>query len=298
MDSAILHFISPPIPYFVDFGYASYGVGDSHIERNGIQVFDLIVVRKGMLSIGENDLSWDIREGEGFILLPNGHHYGSAPCTTDTEIVWIHFQTFGSWKMCLDMDECMGNQMELIEEHKRQAYLNHAEVCSIFIPKQMKLSSKALEVLETFFQLEREPQSIRNWKRQATFQLFLQHLDRELASPANDTAIQLADRIELFIRQNYASDITNSVLQKKMNYHPNYMAKAMLKVYGMTPMNYLQYYRLEQSKRLLLQTPWSIARIADEVGFRHVSHYSTFFSRKESISPSGFRRRFAAGNSR
>nr|AYQ73307.1 hypothetical protein EAV92_12450 [Cohnella candidum] len=46
--------------------------------------------------------------------------------------------------------------------------------------------------------------------------MFLQHLDRDLASPAKATAIQLADRIEFFIRQNYASGITNSVLQKKM----------------------------------------------------------------------------------
>ncbi|WP_276352677.1 helix-turn-helix transcriptional regulator [Cohnella caldifontis] len=78
-----------------------------------------------------------------------------------------------------------------------------------------------------------------------------------------------------------------------MNYHPNYLAKAMLKVYGMTPMTYLQYYRLEQSKRLLLQTAWSIARIADEVGFHHVSHFSTCFYKKEGLSPSGFRSKFA-----
>ncbi|MGO4376532.1 AraC family transcriptional regulator, partial [Paenibacillus sp. MCAF20] len=80
MDSAILHFISPPIPYFVDCGYAHYGVGDTHIDRNCIRVFDLIVVRKGVLPIGENGHTWEINEGEGLILLPDGHHYGSAPC--------------------------------------------------------------------------------------------------------------------------------------------------------------------------------------------------------------------------
>ncbi|MFC4597612.1 AraC family transcriptional regulator [Cohnella hongkongensis] len=293
MSSAILHFISPPIPYFVDCGHTYYGVGDTHIDRNYIRVFDLIVVRKGVLPIGENGQNWELQEGEGLILLPDGHHYGSAPCRTDTEIIWIHFQTFGSWQVCSDMNECLGKQLNLIEEHKKLAYLNHADVCSIFIPKHMKLSAKALEALETFFQQENEPQSLRNWKRQASFQLFLQHLDRDLASPANATAIQLAERVELFIRQNYAGDITNSVLQKNLNYHPNYLAKTMLKVYGMTPMTYLQYYRLEQSKRLLLQTSWSIARIADEVGFHHISHYSTCFSKKEGLSPSGFRRKFA-----
>ncbi|MNI89144.1 Transcriptional activator NphR [compost metagenome] len=66
----------------------------------------------------------------------------------------------------------------------------------------------------------------------------------------------------------------------------------MLKAYGMTPMAYLQHYRLEQSKRLLLQTAWSIARIAEEVGFHHISHFSSCFAKKEGISPSAFRRKF------
>jgi AraC-like DNA-binding protein len=291
--SAILHFISPPIPYFVDCGHAYYGVGDTHIDRNCLGVFDLIVVRKGVLPIGENGNTWEIKEGEGLILLPNGHHYGSAPCKTDTEITWIHFQTFGSWQMCRDTNECLGNQLELIEAHKKAVFLNHADACSIFISKYMKLSLKAMEALESFFQQDHEPQSLRNWKRQASFQLLLQYLDRDHAPPADAAAIRLAEQIELFIRQNYANDITNSVLQEQMNYHPNYLAKVMMKVYGMTPMAYLQYYRLEQSKRLLLQTPWSIARIAGEVGFRHTSHYSTCFSKKEGLSPLSFRSKFA-----
>jgi len=293
MNSNVLHFISPPIPYFVDCGHAFYEQGDYHIDRNCIGVFDLIVVVSGVLPIGENGVSWEIKEGEGLVLLPTGHHYGCAPCQTDTEIIWIHFQTFGSWQECSDMDECLSNQLQLIDSHRKKAYLNHADVCSIFIPKHMKISSKAMEALNTFFQQENEPQSLRNWKRQASFQLFLQHLDRDLAFPSDATAINLAERVELFIRQNYANDVTNSVLQRELNYHPNYLAKVMLKAYGMTPMAYLQYYRLEQSKRFLLQTSWSIAKIAEEVGFHHISHYSACFAKKEGISPTGFRNKFA-----
>ncbi|MCL6605564.1 MAG: AraC family transcriptional regulator [Paenibacillus sp.] len=292
MNSPILHFISPPIPYFVDCGHASYVKDDYHINRNCIGVFDLIVVLKGTLPVGENGRTWELHEGEILILRPDAHHYGSAPCKGDTKIIWIHFQTFGSWKECDSMNDCLDNQVLLIESHKQKAYLNHADVCSIFIPKHMKISTKAMEVLDMFFQQENEPQSLRNWKRQASFQLFLQHLDRDLASPSDATAIQLAEKVELFIRRNYTSDITNTMLQKELNYHPNYLAKSMLKAYGMTPMAYLHYYRLEQSKRLLLQTAWSIARIAEEVGFHHISHYSSCFSKKEGISPLAFRRKF------
>lgn len=292
MNSPILHFISPPIPYFVDCGHATYTAGDYHINRNCIGVFDLIVVLKGTLPVGEDGKQWELHEGEILILRPDGHHYGSAPCTEDTKIIWIHFQTFGSWKECASMDECLDSQASLIESHKHNAYLNHADVCSIYIPKHMQITGKAMEVLDLFFEQEHEPQSLRNWKRQASFQSFLQHLDRDLASPSDATAIQLAEKVELFIRHNYTRDINNPLLQKELNYHPNYLAKSMLKAYGMTPMAYLQNYRVEQSKRLLLQTSWSVTRIAEEVGFHHVSHFSSCFSKKEGLSPSGFRSKF------
>ncbi|KUP25536.1 response regulator transcription factor [Paenibacillus sp. DMB5] len=292
MNAPILHFISPPIPYFVDCGHASYEVGDYHIDRNCIGVFDLIVVVKGLLPVGENGILRELGEGEGVILLPDGHHYGFAPCTVPTEIIWIHFQTFGSWQECADMNECLLNQQLLFEEHKNKAYVHHTDLCSIFLPRILKISAKAMELLELFFEQESEPKSLRNWRRQASFQSFLQHLDRSLASPSDATAIHLAEQIELYIRNNYMHDLTNPVLQKELNYHPNYLAKSMLKVFGMTPMAYLQYYRIEQSKRLLLQTSWSVARIAEEVGFHHVSHYSSCFSKKEGLSPSAFRSKF------
>jgi len=292
MSASILHFISPPIPYFVDCGHASYEIGDYHIDRNCIGVFDMIVVVKGFLPVGENGRLWELQEGEGLILLPDGHHYGCAPCTAKTEIIWIHFQTFGSWQECADMNECLGNQQTLIEDHKKKAYLNHADVCSIFIPKHLHISSKAMELLELFFEQELEPKLLRNWRRQAIFQSFLQHLDQDLTSPSDATAIHLAEQIELYIRSNYMHDLTNPVLQKELNYHSNYLAKIMLKVFGMTPMAYLQHYRIEQSKRLLLQTPWPVARIAEEVGFRHVSHYSSCFSKKEGLPPTEFRNKF------
>lgn len=136
------------------------------------------------------------------------------------------------------MDDCLENQPSLY----------------------MKLSRKSLEDIQFLHQLEQEPKSMRNWKRQSTFQRFLQHLDSELASLSDTTAIQLAEKIEWFIHCNYHREISNAILHKELNYHPNYLAKNMLKVYGMTPIEYLQYYRIEQAKKLLLQTNWQVAK--------------------------------------
>jgi AraC-like DNA-binding protein len=294
MNSPILHFISPPVPYFVDCGRALYHIGERHISRNKIGVFDLIVVIKGALLLGEGEGAgeWMIRQGDALILRPDANHYGTGPCTEETEIIWIHFHTFGAWDECSSMHACLENQAVLINNHKQTAYLNHSEVCSVFIPKYMKLSQKAYDILQQFFLLDLEPRSLRNWKRQTSFQLFIQHLDRELASTSDGAAIHVAEKVELYIRHNYTATITNSLLHKEMNYHPNYLAKCMLKVYGMTPIHYLQVYRIEQAKKLLIQTEWSVTRIAEEVGFNHGSYFSSCFLQTEGISPLNFRKKF------
>ncbi|WP_248924137.1 AraC family transcriptional regulator [Paenibacillus hamazuiensis] len=292
MNGSVLHFISPPIPYFVDCGRAYYVPGECHIRRNCIGVFDLIVVTKGALFMGEGSAQWEVGQGEALILRPDSNHYGAAPCRRETEIMWIHFQTFGAWNEYDGMNSCLENQSALIDSHKKNAYLHHSEVCSIFIPKHTKLSAKALDDLEQFYQLGNEPKSLRNWKRQTVFQLLLQHLDRDLASLIDTAAVQLAEKVEIFIRQNYRKKITNAVLQKELSYHPNYLAKCMLKVYGMTPMEFLTKYRIEQAKKLLIQREWSITRIAEEAGFAHGSYFSYIFSKQEGISPLTFRKKF------
>lgn len=291
MSQSILHFISPPVPYFIDCGRAFYRAGECHVSRSNIGVFDLVVVTRGALNIGEGENEWTIETGEAFILRPDANHYGTQPCLTDTEIIWIHFHTFGAWDECSSMGKCLDNQSALFIAHKQTAYLNHSEVCSVFIPRHTKLKPKALDILEQFFQLEDEPRSLRNWKRQSAFQLFIQHLDRELASTSDGTAFNLAEKVELYIRQNYTNKITNLILQSELNYHPNYMARCMLKVYGKTPMDYLLHYRIEQGKKLLVQTEWSVTRIADEVGFQYGSYFTFCFSNREGISPLNFRRK-------
>ncbi|MCR8657754.1 helix-turn-helix transcriptional regulator [Paenibacillus endoradicis] len=291
MSDLIMHFVTPPVPYFIDSGKHTFFPGERHVSRYSISVFDIIIVTKGTLFIGENDNEWIICKDEAIILRPDAYHYGTTPCEDETEITWIHFQTFGAWDEMKSINECYENQITLFEKHKQQAYLNHCEVSSIFIPKKLKLSSKSLNDLTEFYSLNKDPRSLRNWRKQTAFQNFMQNINHDSAVSINSTAILLAEKIELFIRQNYASKITNSVLKAEFNYHPNYLAKCMLKAYGVTPIVYLLQYRIEQAKKLLIQTDWSIARIADELGFSTPAYFSSVFTNKQGFSPANFRKK-------
>ncbi len=290
MSDYIMHFVTPPIPYFIESGKHNFAPGERHVSRYSIRVFDMIIVTKGKLFVGENEKEWSIGKDEAIILRPDAYHYGTAPCEEETEIIWIHFQTFGAWEELQSLDECYENQITLFEKHKQQAYLNHCEVSSIFIPKTLKLSRKSMNDLAEFASLDKAPRSIRNWRKQSAFQTFMQSINHDSAISINSTAMHLAEKIELFLRHNYTAKITNSVLKAEFNYHPNYLAKCMLKVYGVTPIDYLQQYRIEQAKKLLILTEWSIARIADELGFSTAAYFSSVFTNKQGISPANYRK--------
>jgi YesN/AraC family two-component response regulator len=291
MSELIMHFVTPPIPYFIDSGKHTFMPGERHVCRYSINVFDIIIVTKGKLFIGENKNEWIIHKDEAIILRPDAYHYGTTSCEEETEITWIHFQTFGAWDEMKGINECLENQMTLFEKHKQKAYLHHCELSSIFIPKKLKLSSKSMNDLNEFYSLDNDPRSLRNWRKQTAFQNFMQNINFDSGIATNSTAIHLAEKIELFIRQNYTSKITNPVLKAEFNYHPNYLAKCMLKVYGLTPIDYLLQYRIEQAKKLLIQTDWSISRIADEVGFSNPAYFSSVFTNKQGTAPANFRKK-------
>ena len=112
---------------------------------------------------------------------------------------------------------------------------------------------------------------------------------RSDASPA----LKLADKIEAYLRQHYQSDVTNSSLAEEFHFHPNYIVRCMKEIYDCTPMAYLHAYRIEQAKLLLIKTEWSIARIAEHIGFLHAPYFSNCFKAATGISPLRFRKQYS-----
>jgi AraC-like DNA-binding protein len=57
---------------------------------------------------------------------------------------------------------------------------------------------------------------------------------------------------------------------------------------------YLTIYRINQAKRLLMDTPLSVTEIASAVGFGDLSHFFHTFKSETGLTPSSFRKQ--AGN--
>lgn len=60
---------------------------------------------------------------------------------------------------------------------------------------------------------------------------------------------------------------------------------------GQSPLGLLQAARVDAAKRLMLSTPWSLARITEAVGYSDVASFTRLFGRLVGESPAQYRRR-------
>lgn len=72
--------------------------------------------------------------------------------------------------------------------------------------------------------------------------------------------------------------------------HVNHLNRVLKETTGHTTTTLISSRLLQEAKRLLKQTAWSVSEIADSLGFADVAHFCTFFKRHASQTPGDFRR--------
>ncbi|MBY0014160.1 AraC family transcriptional regulator [Paenibacillus typhae] len=292
---SLLQFYSPPLPHYINSGLMNYSQGFRHVNRHNIKVFDLLVVREGCLYVGEEDRTYEVRAGEALILRPDCHHYGTADCREDGSHYWLHFQTPGPWCSASCHAEAP-RERDTTEEsahyslyNARTFSLRLSQYMTLLQPARMEELLAQLELLKVNAHLD----AVR-FKQQMLFQEVLQQLSASVhreRSASQSTAC--AEQAASFLRAHYREEITTGMLGDCLNFHPVYIARCMNREYGCSPMEYLLRYRIEQSKLLLMQTSFPIARIAEEVGFNQAPYFSSSFMKLEGISPRQYRQRFS-----
>jgi AraC family transcriptional activator of pobA len=71
--------------------------------------------------------------------------------------------------------------------------------------------------------------------------------------------------------------------------HVNHLNKVLKETTGLTTTDLIAGRIVQEAKGLLTQTDWTIANIADSLGFADVAHFAKFFKRETSFAPGAFR---------
>ncbi|SDD56994.1 AraC-type DNA-binding protein [Paenibacillus sp. UNCCL117] len=292
-ESKVISWQTPPLPYYLESGKSVYAPGWQHPNRAQLGIFDLLFVVSGVLHIGEEEEQWSLQPGQTLLLRPDGYHYAVRPCEEETVFYWVHFQATGSWEERIEGVRAARNESErFAEETAAFPFVNRSLVR---IPKSCLLEGAAecFRVLERLLELSVEARSVAFWQEQQLFLELLQRLDRGGAAEAQSPSFMLAGKTEAYLKQNYQKELTNESLAEAMHFHYNYISRCMKRHYGVTPLEFLSRYRIEQAKLLLLKTEWPISQIAERVGFHNDPYFTSCFKKRVGVSPLRFRKQFS-----
>ena len=95
-----------------------------------------------------------------------------------------------------------------------------------------------------------------------------------------------------FMEEHYQENLTLSLLAEKFNFNSIYINRVMKRETGFTFLENLTNKRMSEAVRLLENTDWKLAKIAEAVGVPDQRYFSTLFKKYYSCSPKQYRQKF------
>lgn len=183
----------------------------------------------------------------------------------------------------------------------------------VFFPKNMRFSRRVIESLQCLYIQADSAFDLLNCGLLKTKDIVRQnntvmHL-KEAVINANDYLInhyvndilisaesgshfpdKYVNAVTDYINRNYALPLTLEELSEIANMSKQGLILAFKRSMGKTPIEYLNYIRLQNSKELLKNTDNSVGEISELCGFSNVYYFSNIFKKHIGISPNMFRK--------
>jgi AraC-like DNA-binding protein len=114
-----------------------------------------------------------------------------------------------------------------------------------------------------------------------------------LDNPRTDSIVEARTKAKLlllqnYIREHYAENVQHSDLEQIAGLSRNYIIVQFKRQFGVTPMQYLTWVRIQKARELALQTNLSVSEIAGQVGYADVHTFGKMFKKKTGTSLSQF----------
>lgn len=117
---------------------------------------------------------------------------------------------------------------------------------------------------------------------QILFELLRENVTRHFGS---NTALSSLKAASDYMEQNYCRKITVEELAERSGYSASHFARQFTRVYGVSPIQYLNGIRILHAKNLLRTDQYTIAEIAQKCGFSNVYYFSRCFKQLTGIPP-------------
>ncbi|WNR46021.1 helix-turn-helix domain-containing protein [Paenibacillus roseipurpureus] len=107
-------------------------------------------------------------------------------------------------------------------------------------------------------------------------------------TPIQRKNMTLLLHVKNYIQNHYTNDIRLSELEEVSGLSRNYLCNLFKQEFGMLPLQYVTWLRVQYAKELAIQTKLSIGEIAEKVGYADVHTFGKMFKKKTGFSLSQF----------
>jgi YesN/AraC family two-component response regulator len=105
--------------------------------------------------------------------------------------------------------------------------------------------------------------------------------------PAHTSA--LVKQAIAYLHQNYTRPVSRWEIAEAVGVSEDYLSRVFNRELNISPWDYLNRYRVLQSRQLLMNTAESVGSIARQVGFKDQAYFSRVFHKVTGTSPQAFR---------
>lgn len=103
-----------------------------------------------------------------------------------------------------------------------------------------------------------------------------------------NTLYTVAENISKYISENYQSDLSLDFLSERYSMSSSYLSRLFKNSTGIKLTEYINITRVTVAENLLLNTDYSITKIANECGFNDSNYFASVFKKIKGVTPKRF----------
>ena len=252
--------------------------GSIHPRRKLVSAV-LLVGCGGCYPIAQDGREYMLCDGTYLLLFPWHEHYGTAPGHDGQSHYWCHFcvpedsvefsdesAENGIWipefGNIINPDRIKLLFHQLIDSSERDYRddTSRARICGIYVSLILsELYENALEVYESVSESAKKKQK------------------------------SVSAKVKEYLRIHARENIGVTDLSKIFHYNPDYLTQIFKEEYGNTICTYINLVRIDEAKKLLIETDMKIGDVALNVGFYDGKYFMKTFKKIVGVTPSEFR---------
>ncbi len=262
--------------YYVDKEHPQY-----HMAFHWHKEWEIIRILKGSFLLHADEEEYEAQAGDTF-LLRDGMLHGGTP--TDCIYECFVFDLHGLFR-----------NMDAVKKYLRPIYRNRVLPWIRFPREQEDVNAIVEELLTAFRRQEgpcpRELIALGNISRLFALILEKGYVLQETVTPQTSSrkVAQLKTVLE-YIESHFSSKLTLEELAGVAGMSPKYFCRFFRSVTQQTPMDYVNYYRIERAGNLLSSTDLSITGVGMECGFNDGSYFVKAFKKYKGVTPKQYRK--------